>query len=223
MKRKRATMPLGEIAFVMILASKSDTDLALQDAIVVAAGRSEHSADYALMRILKLHTKTTLLASAIILLVFFTALFLISIRVATRTRHEQKEIAELLADNLANHISNMPSPRDPETLARMATLLRGSRPGTISIRIWERLGGIFVERAAAEGSTPATDIPEETKEALSEAQQDILRRRVQEATEELQSRNKQLRETNLERVMASTRKRTKGAQPKLETQQIHGV
>lgn len=81
-------------------------------------------------------------------------------------RQEQKEIAELLADNLADHVTDMPSPRDPETLALTATLLRGSRPGIVSIRIWERSGGMFVERAAAAGSAPASEIPEETREAL---------------------------------------------------------
>jgi len=34
------------------------------------------------------------------------------------------------------------------------------------VRVWERAGGVFVERVAAAGSEPAEEIPEETKTAL---------------------------------------------------------
>src|SRR5207248_8299023 len=80
------------------------------------------------MRPLKLHTKTTLLASAITLAVLGVVLALTSVRFAQRVRDQQKELAQLQADNLADHISQMPVPRDPEQLARVATLVHGSRP-----------------------------------------------------------------------------------------------
>lgn len=118
------------------------------------------------MRPLKLHTKTTLLASAITLAVLATALLTISVRVVNLVREEQKALAELQAGSLAEHISNTQAPRDADVMARTATLIRATRPNIVSVRIWERSGGMFVERAAAAGSLPATEIPEETKAAL---------------------------------------------------------
>ena len=118
------------------------------------------------MRPLKLRTKTTLLASTIAVAVFFTALVLISTWVANRIRQEQKEVADLVADDFADQINDVPAPRNAEMLGRLATLVRRTHPNMLSVRIWERSGGVFVARAAAAGSAPAVDIPERTKEAL---------------------------------------------------------
>lgn len=118
------------------------------------------------MRPLKLHTKTTLLASAITLAVLAIVLALISVRVARHVREEQKALAELQATNLAEHINHMPSPRDPEALARVATLVHGSRPDAVTVRIWSRAGGVFVAVAASDVSETAEEIPEDTKAAL---------------------------------------------------------
>src|SRR5437764_26231 len=80
------------------------------------------------MRPLNLYTKTTLLASAITLAVLGVVLSLTSVRFAERVREGQKELAQLQADRLADHISQMPAPRDPAEIARIATLVRGGRP-----------------------------------------------------------------------------------------------
>src|SRR5918912_870287 len=98
------------------------------------------------MRPLKLHTKTTLLASAITLAVLGVVLALTSVRFAQRVRDQQKELAQLQADNLADHISQMPAPRDPEQIAR--------------------LGGVFREVAASAESRQAEEIPDDVKAAL---------------------------------------------------------
>lgn len=118
------------------------------------------------MRPLKLHTKTTLLASAITLAVLGVVLALVSVRFAQRVREEQKELAQLQADNLADQISQMSSPRDPEQLARLATFVHGSRPDAVTVRVWERVGGIFEPVAASSESQKPEEIPEETKAAL---------------------------------------------------------
>jgi signal transduction histidine kinase len=118
------------------------------------------------MRPLKLHTKTTLLASAVTLSVLCVVLALISVRVAERIREEQKALAELQAVNLAEHISELPAPREPQALARAATLVHGARPDAVTVRVWERVGGVFVPVAASADSVNAEDIPEETKDAL---------------------------------------------------------
>lgn len=117
------------------------------------------------MRPLKLHTKTTLLASAITVAVLVAATASISVRVAQVVREEQKALAELQAVNLAEHIARLPAPHDAETLARVAGLVRGSRPGIVGVRVWERAGGVFVPRASA-GDLSTAEIPEETKAAL---------------------------------------------------------
>jgi signal transduction histidine kinase len=93
-------------------------------------------------------------------------LALVSVRVAERIREEQRELAELQAINLAEHISELPQPRDPESLALAATLVHGAHPDALTVRVWARVGGVFVPVAASSGSAATEDIPEETKDAL---------------------------------------------------------
>jgi two-component system, NtrC family, sensor kinase len=118
------------------------------------------------MRPFKLHTKTALLASAITVAVLIVALLTISARVVDLVRDEQKALAEWQAISLAEAISDLPTPRDPQEMAKVTALVRSSRPNKVDVRIWERAGGVFVERVAAAGDEPAEAIPEETKTAL---------------------------------------------------------
>src|ERR1700750_2904368 len=118
------------------------------------------------MRPLKLHTKTTLLASAITLAVLGVVLALVSVRFAERVREEQKLLAQIQADNLADHLSRMPAPRDPEQVARLAALVHGAHPDAVTVRVWERVGGLFQEVASSSPNLPAEDVPDEVKAAL---------------------------------------------------------
>jgi signal transduction histidine kinase len=119
------------------------------------------------MRPLKLHTKTTLVASAITLAVLGVLLALVSERVAEHVREEQKALSTAQVQALAARISQMPSPRDHEELARAAIFAHGARPDAVTVRVWERVGGVFQEVAAsADGEQPGEEIPEETKAAL---------------------------------------------------------
>ncbi len=118
------------------------------------------------MRPLKLHTKTTVLVSAITVAVLATALALVTPRVETIVNEEQSARAELQAINLAEQISHMETPRDPQKMASAANLVRGSRRSIVAVRIWERVGGKYVETAAAAGSEPAEELPDETIAAL---------------------------------------------------------
>src|SRR5918912_2365464 len=118
------------------------------------------------VRPLKLHTKTALLASAVTLAVLAVLLVLVSVRFAERVREEQKQLAQLQADNLAEHLGRLPAPRDPEEVARLATLVHGSRPDAVNVRVWERAGGLFQQVAASSGSAATDEIPEEVKAAL---------------------------------------------------------
>lgn len=83
---------------------------------------------------LKLHTKTTLLVSAITIAVLAVMMLVISARVTDLVRDEQKELAELQARNLAEHLSDSPEPFDVEQLQRSAQLLHGARPFIVSVR-----------------------------------------------------------------------------------------
>ncbi len=60
----------------------------------------------------------------------------------------------------------MPAPRDLPTLTLPANLVMGARPNLVSVRIWDRSGGEFVERVAATGSAPIEEMSDDTTEAL---------------------------------------------------------
>lgn len=118
------------------------------------------------MRPLKLHTKTTLLASAITIAVLASVVAVVNPRLAGLIDREQKDRAELQAVNLAEQISHIPAPRDPQLLARAANLVRGARRDLVAVRIWERVGGRYEPVAEAANSIPATAIPDDTIAAL---------------------------------------------------------
>jgi len=115
------------------------------------------------MQTLKLHIKTTLLASVIIVGMLVAALVMTSAGIANLEREDDKALADTQAADLAQHISDMYSPRDSDTLARAANLIKGSRPSIVSLRIWERSGDDLVEKVSAAGSLPALPIPEDAK------------------------------------------------------------
>ncbi len=118
------------------------------------------------MRPLKLHTKTTLVASAVTIGMLTSALLITSTSIANLEREDDKALAQLQAVNLATQISNMPAPRDQQAIARAADLVIGARPNLVSVRVWDRSGGEFVERVAASGSAPVEPMPDDTKDAL---------------------------------------------------------
>lgn len=119
-----------------------------------------------MMRPLKLHTKATLVASAVTIGMLTAALLITSAAIANLERDDDKALAELQAINLAAQVSAMPTPRDMPTLAAAANLVMGARPNLVSVRIWDRSGGEFVERLAASGSAPAEEMSDDTREAL---------------------------------------------------------
>lgn len=134
------------------------------------------------MKPLKLHLKTALLASSVALVVLFVALLLVSARVASQVQDEQKRLAQLEADNLAEHLSLFPEQIDENDLKRLTNLVSGSRPNSVTVRIWRMNDGNFVEETASDDSLPAEDIPPETQNALrTNAASEIINRRPLEA------------------------------------------
>ncbi len=119
-----------------------------------------------LMRPLRLHTKTTLLVSAITLAVLLAVLLLVSARMVKLVREEERELAQLQAVSLAEQISLMTLPRKDEDLARAIAQTRGSRPNVLAVRLWSRNGHQFAEQMASPDSGAAEPIPETTQAAL---------------------------------------------------------
>ena len=119
------------------------------------------------MGIFRIHAKTTLLTSLVIIVaILMAALVLTSAAIANIERTDDQTLAETQARDLAQHISDLGSSADPETLARAANLIKGSRPSVVTVRIWQLSQGDFVERTSASGSAPATSIPDSTKKKL---------------------------------------------------------
>ncbi|MBX7222084.1 MAG: HAMP domain-containing protein [Blastocatellia bacterium] len=114
---------------------------------------------------MKLHTKTTLLTSAITIAVLVFSLIVISQQTAELLRREQRVRSELQAVNFAEQISRLKMPHDPDQLAQAAKYVQRVRVGVISVAVWERVGGTFV-RVAVAGDAPSETIPEETVQAL---------------------------------------------------------
>ncbi|MEP6925789.1 MAG: ATP-binding protein [Pyrinomonadaceae bacterium] len=128
------------------------------------------------MRSLPLHIKTTLLASAVILLVMAITLGVFSSRILSRLQNQQRQFAQLQAENLAEQISSLPAPRDYEQIARLVALLIDKKQKTDSskeIRIWERSGNVFVKRIIGEkeNASGTEGFSEKVKFALRGAQE----------------------------------------------------
>lgn len=96
---------------------------------------------------LKLHTRTTLLASVISIGILASFLAISSAEVSKLLRDEQRARAELQAVNIADQIGRLPAPYDPQGLVRLMTLAKVSRPGVLGLRVWERATPSF--RASA--------------------------------------------------------------------------
>ena len=101
----------------------------------------------------------------IIVAMLVAALVITSAAIANIERNDDQTLAEIQARDLAQHITDIGS-HDPEMLARAANLIKGSRPNILGVRVWELSHGEFIEKAAANGSIPATAIPENSKNAL---------------------------------------------------------
>src|SRR5215203_2083822 len=115
---------------------------------------------------LKLHTKTTLLVSAITIAVLAAMMFVIAARVTDLVRRDQQYLAELQARSLADHVSTSAEPFDVERLQRSTQLVQGGRPFIVSVRLWELLSGQFVVRIASSDDLPPQAMDDGVKAAL---------------------------------------------------------
>jgi PAS domain S-box-containing protein len=119
------------------------------------------------MRPLKLHTKTTLLASAITLAVLMATLLLVSLRIFNLVRESEKELARLQAISVAEQISLMPIPRDQDDLERAIRQARGARTQIVAMSVTELAGNTLVKRVLSAEKGAVADLPAEMQAAIS--------------------------------------------------------
>ena len=115
---------------------------------------------------IKLHVKTTLLASVITIGMLITALIVTSAGIANLERDDDKALAGIQAIDLARHISDVSSLHDLAALETAANLTKGSRPNIVSVRIWDRTADGFAEKVAATGSLPAEPVGADVRDTL---------------------------------------------------------
>jgi len=115
---------------------------------------------------LKLHIKTALIASAVALILLIISFLVISANIASQIQSEQKELAQLQAENLAENLSLFPVEPKTEDLQQLTNLVSGSRPNLLTVRVWKLENDDFTEAAASDDSLPADKIPDETKKNL---------------------------------------------------------
>jgi two-component system, NtrC family, sensor kinase len=114
---------------------------------------------------MKLHSKTTLLIALLIVAMLLGALVLTTAAIASIERTDDKTLAEVQARDLAQHISDTSRSADTDALVRAANLIKGSRPGIVTVRVWGVSNGDFVEKASA-GENTTAPIAQETRNAL---------------------------------------------------------
>lgn len=117
---------------------------------------------------LPLHVKTAMLASLVALLVMAAALVVVSASIARQIQTEQKDLATLGAQNLADELSTAQASLDPESLQNVANIISGSRPNLVAVRVWRFENGEFTEIAASDDSLPVEAFSSDIKTALQQ-------------------------------------------------------
>lgn len=118
------------------------------------------------MKFLPLHIKTAILVSVISIVVLLGGLLVSRANIAKQIQEEQKQIAALQAENLAEQLSRTQAPLDADSLRRLTNVVSGSRPNLISVRVWKLENGDFVESVSSDDSLPAEEINQDVQNAL---------------------------------------------------------
>src|SRR5438045_5430139 len=119
------------------------------------------------MPTLKLHLKTALLASSVALVLLTISFLVISANIASQIQADEKDLAQLQAENLAKNLAVFPDQTSTDDLQQFATnLVSGARPNLVTARVWRLENGDFVEKSASDDSLPPETIPVKTKIAL---------------------------------------------------------
>jgi two-component system, NtrC family, sensor kinase len=119
-----------------------------------------------LMNQLKLHLKTSILASLVAMIALLSAFFVASGNFANQVQTEQKQLAKLQAENLAEHLSRFPEQIDADDLQRLTNFVSESRPNFMTVRVWKLVNNKFIEDTVADDSLPFSEMSDETQNAL---------------------------------------------------------
>ncbi len=142
------------------------------------------------MRTFKLHSRTTLLSSVIIVAMLVAALAITSAAIANIERNDDQTLAQIQARDLAQHISDIGS-QDPVALGRAATLIKGSRPNIVSVRVWELAGASLSNELLRRGAHRPRRSPQTlSNDCVLVAAQPFLRLRATRRFASSQSRLK---------------------------------
>jgi two-component system NtrC family sensor kinase len=105
---------------------------------------------------LKLHTRTTLLASALTITVLGVFVWLSNRELARLLHDEQRVWVKLHAVTLAEQIARLPN--EQAGLNRLVALAKQARPDALGIRVWERSGKSYqVTASLVEDNLPPPD------------------------------------------------------------------
>lgn len=110
---------------------------------------------------LKLHTRTTLLASVITIGVLGAFVWLSSRELGRLLGEEQRARVKLHAVTLAEQIARLPN--EQTALNRLVTVAKNARPGAVGVRVWERVGKTYQVTAAVVDD----DLPPPDSEAVA--------------------------------------------------------
>ena len=114
---------------------------------------------------LKLHIKTSLLASLITVLMFVVALTFVSVRIASLIQEKEMDLARTQALQFAEHIENLTS-RNNDALQEATNVVDSTQPALSSVRVWKNGANNFSELIASDASEDVQAISSENEAVL---------------------------------------------------------
>lgn len=117
------------------------------------------------MKYVPLHIKTAILASILAMAALIVGITIMSVSLAQQIRNEQKQLAVLQAENLAEQLSANRYQYNAEILQRLANLVSGSHPDFVTVRVWKLDDGRFIEIATSDDHL-LIQFPEKTEDLL---------------------------------------------------------
>ncbi len=118
------------------------------------------------MKPFPLHLKISIIASLISCAVLVVGFIIICASIAGRIQEEEKALARLQSQNLAEQISLSENQVDEDELRRLTNTISGSRPNLITVRIWKLDDKKFVEFVGSDDSLPTGEIDADLQNAL---------------------------------------------------------
>lgn len=118
------------------------------------------------MKPLPLHLKISLIASIISFVVLIVGFIIICANIAGKIQEEEKTLAKLQSENLAEQLSLSQGSVDQDELQRLTNTVSGSRPNLLTVRIWNLENNKFVKLVDSDDSIPSEEIEPQIQAAL---------------------------------------------------------